>query len=276
MPQWGDFNENLRNTFSGLSDYARQEKAKTDAFQMLLFKAKAEQMIKQSDPYQMALTAMMNEYTNQGKQRIIDTTGTDESGNIVGVDRNDYRLKATFGPSGPSFEREMTPQAQLRQKTTEAKEIKKAQMTEELNVKRQQYKKDLDNFLAIDDILQEARGEGIRRFGAGFKMSLKGVSQKGKLGQAVGAYDAVSKRLRVQLVRAAGDVGNINIVEQEAAEKLIPAKSDSKQTASIKRAYLTEISKAIDSQDPSLVKAVLDKLGVNYIEGKEDYSNLWE
>lgn len=122
MPQWSDFLENIRGASSGFADYARKEKAKTDAFQMLLFKTKAEQLIKQSDPYQQALTGLMNEYMRQRKGAI-DTTGIDESGGIVGVDRNDYRLKATFGPSGPSFEREMTPQAQLRQKVKESQAI---------------------------------------------------------------------------------------------------------------------------------------------------------
>lgn len=273
MPNWSALNENLRSGFSGLADYARQEKAKTDAFQALIFKAAIEQKFKER--------AMQNLF-NQYKQMGFGTSPRQSEGSVMpGTEptiepvKNDYSLVPTGDPDKP-FKFELSPQAQLRQKETEAKVIKKAQLTEELNVKRQQYKVDLNNFLAIDDILHQARGEGAGRFGAGFGMSLKGITQSSKLGQAVGAYDAVSKRLRVQLVRAAGDVGNINIVEQQAAEKLIPSKFDSKKTADIKRAYLMEISKAIDSQDPSLVKETLDKIGVDYTESKKDYNYLWE
>lgn len=124
MPRWGDFMENLRGGFSEFADYARQEKTKQDAFQMFLFKAKAEQLIKQSDPYQQALTGLMNKYISQMEgEGTIDATGADKPGDIVGVGRNDYRLKPTFGPSGASFEMERTPEAQLRQKVKESQAI---------------------------------------------------------------------------------------------------------------------------------------------------------
>ena len=125
MP-WSDFNENIRGASSGFADYARQEKAKTDTFQMLLFKAKAEQMIKQSDPYQMALSGLMNEFIEKMKrgkqsgQNITDTTG-----GIVEPERGqeDYTLMPTFGSEGVSFKTELSPQAQMQQKVKEAKAI---------------------------------------------------------------------------------------------------------------------------------------------------------
>jgi hypothetical protein len=135
-----------------------------------------------------------------------------------------------------------------------------AQQNKDIGVqdtKRKIYKKDLETFLAIDDVLQEARGEGLGRFKAGAKMSFEGFKQDSPLGMAVASHDAAKKRLRVQLVRAAGDVGNINIVEQKAAEMLISDKWDAKGTAKIKRAYLEQIGKAIDNNDANLVKETI-------------------
>lgn len=278
MPNWNAFNVNIGDIGSALAGRAREEKAKQDAFSALIFKSVIDQKMKE-----MAMQRNLKMLQGMGfglpTQRPEDSVmpGTEPTS---GQQNYQTIVEPRMGEEGGisfGFKKELTPQAQLKQKEQETKIVRRATLTEEMNVKRAAYKKDLDNFLAIDDILHQARGEGAGRFGAGFGMSLKGVTQKSKLGQAVGAYDAVSKRLRVQLVRAAGDVGNINIVEQQAAEKLIPSKFDSKQTAEIKRSYLKEISKAIDNQDPSLVKVTLDKLGVDYTENiKKSYSNLWE
>lgn len=127
------------------------------------------------------------------------------------------------------------------------------------DVKRQVYSKDLENFFAIDNLLQEARGSGFGRIGAGGKMVWEGIKQDSTLGRAVATHDAARKRLRVQLVRAAGDVGNINIVEQKAAEMLIPTQWDDAGTAELKRAYLTQIGKAINDNDGNAVKDVIGK-----------------
>jgi len=96
-------------------------------------------------------------------------------------------------------------------------------------------------------------------------------------GTAARVHDAVVKRLRVQLVRAAGDVGNINIVEQQAAEKLIPGFYDSASAAMTKRAYLQDIAKAINDNSPSEVKRVLDEAGIGYVDlGKQEIEIPWE
>jgi hypothetical protein len=126
-----------------------------------------------------------------------------------------------------------------------------------LDVKRKTYTKDLESFFAVDDVLQEARGKGLGRIEAGGKMVWEGFKQDSTLGRAVAVHDAARKRLRVQLVRAAGDVGNINIVEQKAAEMLIPTQWDDAQTAELKRAYLLQIGKAIGDNDGNAVKETL-------------------
>lgn len=138
-----------------------------------------------------------------------------------------------------------------------------------LNVKRKVLARDLERFFNIDDVLQEARAKGAERFGSGIKMTWEGITRNTPLGQAVAAHEGAVKRLRVQLVRAAGDVGNINIVEQEAAEKLIPTKWDDYETASLKRAYLQELTRAINDNDGNMVRDILEELNVKFIK-KED------
>ena len=144
----------------------------------------------------------------------------------------------------------------------------------EFDVKKEQLKKDLNSFFAIDKQIDRAKGGFWATRGAGLQSQYRAVAQPinpvtGQpdiKGTAARVHDAARKRLRVQLVRAAGDVGNINIVEQEAAEKLIPAFYDSQSSAELKNAYLQEISNAIDSNNPSAVKEVLSKAGVGYID----------
>jgi hypothetical protein len=145
-----------------------------------------------------------------------------------------------------------------------------------LDVKRQVYTKDLDNFLAIDDVLQDARGKGLGRISAGGKMTWEGFKQDSPLGRAVATHDATRKRLRVQLVRAAGDVGNINIVEQKAAEMMIPTQWDDAKTAELKRSYLKEIGRAINDKDGNAVKETLSGfMGSKvFLSAKEKYNTL--
>jgi hypothetical protein len=100
----------------------------------MLMKAQIEQQVKQSDPYQQNLLRMMEAFSP--KAGAIDTTGTDESGNVVGIDRNDYFMKPTFGSSGPSFSLEMKPEAALRNKLKEQKATQ--ELKSQISPKKQQ------------------------------------------------------------------------------------------------------------------------------------------
>ncbi len=148
-----------------------------------------------------------------------------------------------------------------------------------LNLKRSILRKDLDPFFAVDDVIQRARGSGWGRLGAGAQMWYEGKGQNTTLGRAAAMHSATSKRLRVQLVRAAGDVGNLNIVEQKAAEEMVPGTWDDAKTAEIKRAYLKQISKAIDDESPDEVQKVMNKFLADdissvkkfIVKGKEYY-----
>jgi len=148
----------------------------------------------------------------------------------------------------------------------------------EFDVKKEQLRKDLDSFFAIDDKIDRAQGGLLATRGAGIRSQYRAMAQPidpqtGKPtveGIAARVHDAAAKRLRVQLVRAAGDVGAINIVEQEAAEKLIPGFYDSDASAKVKRAYLQQLTKAIEDNSPDEVKKTLDNMGINYLDLGKD------
>src|SRR3990167_839148 len=150
------------------------------------------------------------------------------------------------------------------QKSAQVESVKEEQ---KLNLKRRILAKDLEIFSSIDKAIP--RGEGFGRFVEGGKSAYEGFSRQTPRGQAVGAYDASKKRLRVQLVRAAGDVGNINIVEQQAAEKLIPEIWDDEKTAEIKRAYLRDITQEINSNSGSEVKGLINKFMTEHLGGNK-------
>ncbi|MBM3701733.1 MAG: hypothetical protein FJW63_01870 [Actinobacteria bacterium] len=142
--------------------------------------------------------------------------------------------------------------------TAETEELKRKKEVE-FDVKKQQLAKDLDSFFSVDDLIDRAEGGFWETRKAGLSSKIRALSQEGIKGYAARTHDAVTKRLRVQLVRAAGDVGNINIVEQQAAEQMVPGFFDSKGSAEIKRAFLKEVTKAINSNDANGVRVVIQK-----------------
>ena len=174
-----------------------------------------------------------------------------------GESPKDYYAKEDIkaGPLGiPEvfYSADLTPEAKVRKERTATK-------IAEANIAREIYGKDLKNFLQVDNILHQTRGLGTERFQTGINMALSGVMQNSPLGRAVAQHTGAKKRLRVQLVRAAGDVGNLNIVEQKAAEYLIPGLFDDFGTAELKRAYLQELTRAIDNNDGNAVKDLINK-----------------
>lgn len=144
------------------------------------------------------------------------------------------------------------------EKVQERREKRKIQQ------KLQTATKDINDFLTLDE--QIPRGKGIERFTTGLSSLAEGIKQEGSVGKAVAAHQALSKRLRVSLVRAAGDVGNINIVEQEAAEKIIPGIFDSDEVVEVKRTFLKQLSKATENRDPEVMRQLFNAAGVNFTE----------
>jgi len=143
----------------------------------------------------------------------------------------------------------------FKSKKTVQDEIR-AKKLAETNFKREVFRQDLESFQEIDNQLK--RGTGFfDRIQSGLKSKVAALDQSTATGFAVATHQAARKRLRVQLVRAAGDVGNINIVEQKAAEEMIPREFDSEGTAKLKNAFLNQLSKAINDNSENDVKRVL-------------------
>lgn len=185
-----------------------------------------------------------------------------------------------------SFEQRLEEERQLTQVREEVKEpfreeslkrTEKKQIRGEVRkrkVKLDVLAADTDIFIDVDKSIP--RGKGFGRFLEGAKSTFAGVRQaEGDIvGTAVATHNALSKRLRVSLVRAAGDVGNINIVEQEAAEKILPGIFDSEEVARTKRTLLKQLSKAVEDRDANAMKAIFKKAGVNFTDKDADAQKL--
>lgn len=168
------------------------------------------------------------------------------------------------------------------QKTQRELGQKKQEKLMETKLKQQSLKKELNSFFTIDKQIPRAAGGFVPTRMAGLKSQWQGISQPidlktGKVtSEAIAArqHEGARKRLRLKLVKDAGDVGNISIVEQEMQEKLIPNFYDAKSVAESKRQYLLALTEAINTEEPDKIKTVLDNAGVNYIDLGKDEKNI--
>ncbi len=123
MANWEALNQNLGGIGKALGEYARQKKAQQDALQMLIMKAQIEQRIKEETMQRnLGLLQGMGFGLPQQRSNVIDTTATTEP-NVVQPEYTssvEPRLDAEGGLSF-GFKRELSPQAQLRQKIEETK-----------------------------------------------------------------------------------------------------------------------------------------------------------
>jgi hypothetical protein len=129
------------------------------------------------------------------------------------------------------------------------------------NIKREDARSKLNDFMEVDNILDEARSEGglIGRTAAGASMWWKGMNQSTPLGMAVKQHDALRGNLALAMNRAFGDVGPVREDERKIAMEMLPLKSDSKGLAQLKRSYLDEIFKSFDDKDQEGFKSVIKK-----------------
>jgi len=123
------------------------------------------------------------------------------------------------------------------------------------------FKDELTNFLTLDDVIHEQRKSGAQRFGVGVDLLGQSIDRSTPAGKAMANLRGAINRLRLQLVRIAGDVGNIRLEEQEAQEKLIPNEWDDYDTAELKRQYLTSFFELAEKGDSEGLKNLLYSLG---------------
>jgi len=260
---WGDyFAEMFANTYGANLDYLQKKKQAEQAMAQWQQEQQLNMLKLGYSPSKRPIsTVPQGQYIEMGKQGYRFTPQIAQQQMMAQIapymammGKGDMVLEGMTGKS-PRF----VSMSAEKQKAQIGVETQKQKDIEVQNVKREIYQKDLSNFFAVDDVLQQARGQGLGRLTAGGKMTWEGFTQKSPLGQAVASHEAARKRLRVQLVRAAGDVGNINIVEQKAAEMMIPTQWDAADTATLKRAYLQELGRAINNNDGNALKDVIVK-----------------
>lgn len=102
-------------------------------------------------------------------------------------------------------------------------------------------------------------GEGLERFTVGMENMIQGIEQKSPAGLATANMNRLNKWLRVKLVRKAGDVGNLNIVEQLAAEQLLFNNFDSTQMRGLKKTFLTAIAEGTNANNPQKIKDAVNQ-----------------
>lgn len=117
MANWEFFNQNIGDISSALAGRAREEKAKTDAFQTLIFKSAIEQKFKE-----MAMQSLFNKYKEMGFGGGQPPEGSvmpgTEPADIIRPQANPYELVPTGDPDKP-FKFEFNPQEQTRRKVEE-------------------------------------------------------------------------------------------------------------------------------------------------------------
>lgn len=126
------------------------------------------------------------------------------------------------------------------------------------DVKKEGARKEIDNYFAIDDLIQSSRGTGLDRIEKGLNLKVEGFKQETPVGRAQAQLSTARKNLRVTIARIK-DVGNLSATEQQAADNLIPTDFDSQEVRNLKKAYLEDISSAADSGDLQSVKDVLNR-----------------
>ena len=125
------------------------------------------------------------------------------------------------------------------------------------DIKLEDLRRDLDVYFNIAELIPT--GEGFKRFNTGLKSLLLSLEQGDPRGVATERLNAMNKRLRVTLVRAAGDVGNLNIVEQKAAEQLLFSPLDSTKTRQLKGAVLRDLTRSIKERNSVAVKSLIQE-----------------
>tara|TARA_Y100000310_G_scaffold321001_1_gene378044 strand:- start:102 stop:1085 length:984 start_codon:yes stop_codon:yes gene_type:complete len=186
------------------------------------------------------------------ERKTVEPTGRDDTGRgTFTLDGQNIRLKSVSGDT-VSFESVKSPEALAKEKTAQVVATK----TAEKDVSLKELRDTLDDvYFPVADLLPTK--DGFARWLNAAQLKYKGLKQEDAVGFASAQLQNLNKRLRVTLVRAAGDVGNINIVEQLAAEQLLYNLDDSTGLRSLKKATLLDLSRAVNDRDESAVKNII-------------------
>lgn len=163
------------------------------------------------------------------------------------------------------------PQAKAQEEMAQVQ----ARKTAELNINKQALKKQLTPILALESTIPRSDKGGVGRLMQGGKNLLSGFIQDDAIGENISTYQKEVDRVSPLIARTSGDVANIAVTERAMSKGIFPTLSDSKGTAAKKRAILTDLSNAIDSENPSAIKKNLDAQGIPYFDlEKNEWVNL--
>jgi len=124
------------------------------------------------------------------------------------------------------------------------------------NVARQDFNKALQDFLQVDENIP--RGDDYYRFIEGAKSLWGSVGQTDMRGILAAKHSSLAKNFRVAIARLR-EVGALTENEQIAAQSMIPGLFAEKDAVELDRAFLKQMGTALDSNEPSLVKEVIDR-----------------
>lgn len=167
-------------------------------------------------------------------------------------------LEKKYGDIFPKSEEER--QAEIQQKIDEKKAITKATEKGKVEGKREAVAPLLENYFALDAVVNPYRSQegGLGdRLEKGIKLKAMQLDQSTMVGSVASVRNNSVKNLRVAVARIQ-DVGNLSKTEQEAAEILFPSDFDSQMTANLKNAYLRDLTNAVDSEDETAVRKLLN------------------
>jgi hypothetical protein len=150
-----------------------------------------------------------------------------------------------------------SPEQKLKIKEEEAAATAKGGGIGKQEIATQELNSALNAYFVVGENLPT--GEGLERFTVGIDNIIQSVEQKTPAGIATARIDALNKWLRVKLVRKAGDVGNLNIVEQLAAEQMLFSKFDSTQMRGLKKELLTIVAEGVNKKNPDQVREAINK-----------------
>jgi hypothetical protein len=163
------------------------------------------------------------------------------------------------------------PTAKGIQQKTEAETT--AKKTAEINLVRDQFNKQLDNYLGfVSAVPTSGKGGAWERLLHTADLNLRSINQTDVVGNAFNQMKNMSGSLTPMMRRLSGDVGNATEWEQLTSQKLLVDGTESDQLREFKVATLRDFSEAVNSNEPSRVKSVLQK-AMNNKMFKQEYGD---
>ena len=175
----------------------------------------------------------------EGDQGVPELTGITEAGRTYNVPTSETAF-----------------QQKLAREVERKKALTKAEKGGTMESKVRELDTQLDLYFQILDVLPA--GEGHDRFIVGTQNLGKAFTQNTPEGVAQAYIMDLNKKLRVDIAKLK-DVGNLAVVEQQAAEKLLVGPFDSAGLRAVKKGYLKDLVSAYSGRNPTEIRNIIKK-----------------